>query len=73
MLIHFKYLVMRLKSRTPKWFRVIRNIGLVLTGVGSAIEVCTSKLPLFLSNNGGYLISLGIIIAAICQTAKESE
>jgi hypothetical protein len=64
---------MRVKSRTPKWFRVIRNVGLIITAVGTAIEVCSSKLPTLFTNNSGYLISLGIVIASICQTAKENE
>lgn len=66
-------LVTRVKSNTPSWFKKIRNIGLVLTGIGTAIVTAPVALPTLVVTFGGYAIVAGSVAAAIAATAKEGE
>lgn len=66
-------LVSRITSPTPKWFRIVRNIGLSLTAVGGALVAAPVVLPSALVTLGGYLLLGGTIIGAVSQTAISSE
>ena len=65
--------VARVKSKTPDWFKRIRNAGLLLTGVGTALLTSPVTLPALVISIAGYLVVGGTVAAAIAQTAKESE
>jgi len=66
-------LVSRIQEPTPKWFRIVRNIGLSLTAVGGALVAAPVALPGALVSLGGYLLLGGSIIGAVSQTAISSE
>ncbi|WP_285269221.1 hypothetical protein [Kaistella rhinocerotis] len=66
-------LVSRISAPTPKWFRVIRNIGLSLSAVGGALIAAPVALPAALISVGGYLLLGGTILGAVSQTATSSE
>lgn len=66
-------LVDRIKSPTPKWFRIIRTIGITLTAVGGAIIASPVALPAALVAVAGYLALGGTIATAVAQTAIQSE
>lgn len=66
-------LVNRIASPTPKWFRIVRNIGLSLSAVGGALVAAPVALPATLVAFGGYLLLGGSIIGAVSQTAISSE
>ena len=66
-------LVQRLQAPTPKWFRTIRNIGLVLATVGGVILASPVALPVGLVSAAGYLVLGGGIISAVSQTGVKSE
>jgi uncharacterized membrane protein HdeD (DUF308 family) len=66
-------LVERVKAPTPKWFKIIRNIGITLTAVGGAILTAPITLPATIVTVGGYLILGGTVATAIAQTAMQTE
>lgn len=61
----------RLGAKTPKFFRIIRNIGLICAAAGAAIASAPVSLPAAMVSAGGYLIWIGGTAATISQFAKE--
>ena len=68
-----KKLVQRIQEPTPKWFRIVRNIGLALSAVGGVLVAAPVALPATVVAVGGYLLLGGSIIGAVSQTAISSE
>ena len=66
-------LVSRIQQPTPKWFRIVRNIGLALSAVGGVLVAAPVALPAAVVSVGGYLLLGGSIIGAVSQTAISSE
>ncbi|UOE42173.1 hypothetical protein MTP09_05925 [Chryseobacterium suipulveris] len=66
-------LVERVTAPTPKWFKIIRNIGITLTAVGGAILTAPIALPATIVTVGGYLILGGTVATAISQTAMQTD
>ena len=66
-------LVERVKAPTPKWFKTIRNIGIVLASVGGIILASPIALPVGLVSAAGYLVLGGSIISAVSQTGVKTE
>ena len=66
-------LVKRLLSPTPKFFKVLRNIGLTLAAIGGTIMAAPIALPIVLSSVGGYMTLAGGIITAVSQLTSETD
>ena len=67
-------LVKRAKAPTPKFFKVLRNIGLVLAAVGGTILAAPIALPVIITSVGGYLVVAGGVASAVSQlTVKGNE
>jgi hypothetical protein len=66
-------LVDRVLEPTPKWFRIVRNLGLALSAVGGVLVAAPVALPAAVVSVGGYLLLGGSIIGAVSQTAISSE
>jgi hypothetical protein len=49
----------RFKSPTPKFFKTLRNIGLVLVAAGGVLVAAPVAIPVALVTAGGYLIVAG--------------
>ncbi len=64
-----KKIVERIQEPTPKFFKKIRNIGLVLTAISGVIATAPVSLPTVLVTVAGYLAVAGGIDSAISQTA----
>ena len=64
-----KKIVERIQEPTPKFFKKIRNIGLVLTAISGVIATAPVSLPTVLVTVAGYLAVAGGIASAISQTA----
>lgn len=64
-----KKIVERIQEPTPKFFKKIRNIGLVLTAISGVIATAPISLPAVLVTVAGYLTVAGGIASAISQTA----
>ena len=66
-------LVDRVLEPTPKWFRIVRNLGLALSAVGGVLVAAPVALPATVVAVGGYLLLGGTIIGAVSQTAISQE
>ena len=64
----------RAKAPTPKFFKVLRNLGLALAAIGGTILAAPIALPVVLTSAAGYLTVAGGVLSAISQlTTKEDE
>ena len=66
-------LVQRVVAPTPKFFRLLRTIGIVIGLVGGAILASPVVLPAAVVTVGGYLALAGSIVTGVSQTAVEKE
>jgi len=66
-------LAQRVVAPTPKFFRVIRSIGLVIGLIGAGILTSPVALPAAIVSIGGYLAVAGTIATGIAQTAVGKE
>ena len=66
-------LVKREKAPTPKFFKVLRNIGLVLAAVGGTILAAPVALPVIVTSVGGYLVVAGSVVSAVSQLTTKSD
>lgn len=63
----------RLKQPTPKFFKKVRNIGLALAAVSTALLASPVALPLAVIKIAGYLAVAGGVASAISQATTGSE
>jgi uncharacterized membrane protein HdeD (DUF308 family) len=66
-------IIKRVKSPTPKFFKVLRNIGLVLAAVGGTILAAPVALPVVITTIGGYVAVAGGVISAVSQLTTTTE
>jgi len=66
-------IVQRAKAPTPKFFKVLRAVGLSVAAVGGSILAAPIALPAALITVAGYLTLAGGVITAVSQTAVENE
>jgi hypothetical protein len=62
-------IVERVKAPTPKFFKVLRTIGLSIAAAGGAILASPIALPTGIVALGGYLVAGGSVLSAVSQTA----
>ena len=65
--------VERVKAPTPKWFKVLRTIGITLASVGGAILASPVALPAGIVTAAGYLLLGGTVVSAVWKTGVKSE
>ena len=65
--------IKRAKAPTPKFFKVLRNIGLVLVAVGGTILTAPVALPVIVTSVAGYLAVAGGVLSAISQLTTIKE
>ncbi len=63
----------RVKAPTPKFFKVLRNIGLVLAAVGGTILTAPVALPVVIVSIGGYIAVAGGVISAVSQLTSTTD
>ena len=68
-----KTLLARWAAPTPKFFKIIRNVGLVIGAVGTAILTAPVALPAAIVSNSGYLVTAGAIATAVSQLTVLQE
>lgn len=62
-----KTIMERWVAPTPKFFKILRNIGLVMGAVGTAILTAPVTLPATLVTLSGYLLTAGGVVTAVSQ------
>ena len=66
-------IIKRAKAPTPKFFKVLRNIGLALAAVGGTILAAPIDLPVVVTSIGGYLAVAGGVVSAVSQLTTTTE
>jgi hypothetical protein len=65
--------VERALAPTPKWFKILRTVGIALATIGGTIIAAPVALPVGLVSAAGYLVLGGSIISVVSQTAVKTE
>ena len=68
-----KKIINRAKAPTPKFFKVLRNIGLALAAVGGTILAAPVALPVAIVSIGGYVAVAGGVISAVSQLSTTDD
>lgn len=65
-------LIARAKAPTPKFFKKLRTIGLILAATSAAILAAPLSLPVAVTTAASYLAVAGSVATAISQVTVES-
>ncbi len=68
-----KSIMQRVTEPTPRFYRKIRNVGLLLTAISGAVLTAPVSLPAVMLTVAGYVALAGAIASAISQTAVQEE
>ena len=60
-------IVERIKAPTPKFFKILRSIGLALLGISGTIVAAPIVLPATVVTVAGYLAVAGGVVSAVSQ------
>lgn len=63
----------RVKAPTPKFFKKVRNIGMLLAAAGAALLAAPVTLPAGIVALGGYLTTAGSVLTAVSQTTVDEK
>lgn len=68
-----KKIINRAKAPTPKFFKVLRTVGLVLTAIGGTILAAPIALPAIITTIGGYVAVSGGVLSAASQLTTTDD
>lgn len=60
-------IVQRATAPTPKFFRILRSVGLALLAVSGSIAAAPVVLPVVITSLAGYLSVAGGVLSAVSQ------
>lgn len=63
----------RITMPIPKFFRKVRNIGLLLGALGGAILGSPIVLPASIITVAGYLVTAGLVSSAVSSVAVKQD
>lgn len=63
----------RISDKTPKFFRLLRTIGIALAAASGAVLAAPIELPSIVNSIAGYLAVAGSVMGAVSQTAVLNE
>lgn len=63
----------RAKAPTPKFFKILRSIGLVIAAVGGAVITAPVALPSIVVSVAGYMVVAGGVISAVSQVTVDDK
>ena len=66
-------IIQRINSPTPSFFKKLRNIGLMLAGISTAIASSPVVLPAAIISIAGYAAVAGGVIGAVSQLATDRD
>ena len=64
-------IIKRVKAPTPKFFKVLRNIGLAMAAIGGTILAAPVALPVVVTTIGSYMAVAGGVVSAVSQLTTE--
>ncbi|PIB34976.1 hypothetical protein BFP72_06005 [Reichenbachiella sp. 5M10] len=65
--------IQRMKAPTPKFFRVLRNIGLALAAASGALLTAPVSLPAAVITAATYVAVAGGVLTAVSQATVDEE
>ena len=65
--------VERIKAPTPKFFKILRSIGLALLAISGTIVAAPIVLPVTVVTVAGYMAVAGGVISAVSQMTVNDE
>ncbi len=65
--------VERAKAPTPKFFRVLRTVGLALLAVSGSIVAAPVALPAIVVTVAGYAAVAGTVLSAVSQVTVDDD
>ena len=65
--------VERIKAPTPKFFKILRTIGLALLAISGTIVAAPIVLPVTVVTVAGYMAVAGGVISAVSQMTVTEE
>ena len=65
-------LVERAKAPTPKFFRILRSIGLALLGLSGSVAAAPVLLPAAVVSAAGYAAVAGSVLSAVSQLTVDT-
>lgn len=65
--------VERAKAPTPKFFRVLRTVGLALLAVSGGIVAAPVALPAIIVTVAGYAAVAGTVLSAVSQVTVDDD
>ena len=68
-----KKILNRATSPTPKFFKVLRTVGLALAAVGGTILASPIALPAIVTTIGGYVAVAGGVLSATSQLTTTDD
>jgi hypothetical protein len=63
----------RMQEETPKFFRVTRNLGLILAAISATVLTTPVVLPALVLKLAGYVAVAGSVMGAVSQAAVKNE
>lgn len=63
----------RMTAPTPKFFRIARNLGLILAAVGGTLLATPIAVPAIVVKIAGYMTLAGGVLSAVSQATVENE
>jgi hypothetical protein len=66
-------IIERYKKPTPKFFRILRNIGIALATAGGAIIAAPVSIPATLITVATYMTVAGTVATAVSQAVVSDE
>lgn len=65
--------VERIKAPTPKFFKILRSIGLALLAISGTVMAAPIVLPVTVVTVAGYMAVAGGVISAVSQMTVAEE
>lgn len=66
-------IVERIKAPTPKFFKILRSIGLALLAISGTVVAAPIVLPIAVVTVAGYMAVAGGVITAVSQMTVAEE
>jgi len=66
-------IVERIKAPTPKFFKILRSVGLALLAISGTIVAAPIALPVTMVTVAGYMAVAGGVISAVSQMTVVEE
>ncbi|MBD0725872.1 hypothetical protein B6A10_11830 [Flavobacterium sp. L1I52] len=68
-----KKIINRASAPTPKFFKVLRNVGLAMAAIGGTIIAAPIALPVIVTTIGGYVAVAGGVLSAASQLTTTDD